>query len=55
LGCGASGAYAPGPDEEEVFYKLIGWLEVYLVDLTFILLKWRNGRAPKSIPIYSYI
>jgi hypothetical protein len=23
--------------------------------LTFILLMWRNGRAPNSIPIYSYI
>jgi hypothetical protein len=24
-------------------------------ELTFILLVWRNGRAPNSIPIYSYI
>jgi hypothetical protein len=23
--------------------------------LTFILLMWRTGRAPNSIPIYSYI
>jgi hypothetical protein len=30
-------------------------LHVSLKPLTFILLMWRIGRAPNSIPIYSYI
>jgi hypothetical protein len=35
---------------------VIGCRDTYLIYLlTFILLMWRIGRAPNSIPIYSYI
>jgi hypothetical protein len=39
---------------EEIISLYIVWANCTVL-LTFILLMWRIGRAPNSIPIYSYI